>query len=582
MKEKRKNIKQQHILQLLMTVMIILLVNIIGSFIFTRFDLTSEKRYTLSKTTLKMLKELDDYVYFKVYLDGEYPAGFKRLHNETQEMLDEFKAYSKFIQYEFINPSANPNKKLVENLHQQLMSKGLSPTNLFVKTKSGSSQQIIFPGAIATYQEKEMPVQLFNSQIGVPPEEVLNNSIQSLEFNMANAIKKLTIKEKAKVAFVTGHGELEPKRIADIAWRLSEYYDVSLVKIDEKINSLRTVVHEKNNTISYKNKCKALIIAKPDSTFSEKDKFIIDQFIMRGGKVLMLIDPVFASMDSLQNSYSTISMPLPLNLEDMLFKYGVRLNTNLILDLNAVPIPMVTGQVGDRPQQSLLPWYFFPLLTPSIKHPIVNNLNAIKTEFISSIDTVGSPSIHKTILLQTSRHSRILNSPCPIRLDIIMKQPDVRLYSKPPQNVAVLFEGQFESVFKNRILPELADSKEIGFLDKSRKTAICVISDGDIIKNQFRYDNGKNIPLPLGYDKYTNQTFGNADLILNIMNYLCDDSGLIAIRSRELKMRLLDKTKLEDNLFFWQIVNVLLPALFVIVFGILQFIIKKNKYARTI
>ena len=286
-----------------MTVMIILLVNIIGSFIFTRFDLTSEKRYTLSKTTLKMLKELDDYVYFKVYLDGEYPAGFKRLHNETQEMLDEFKAYSKFIQYEFINPSANTNKKIVENLHQQLMSKGLSPTNLFVKTKSGSSQQIIFPGAIATYQEKEMPVQLFNSQIGVPPEEVLNNSIQSLEFNMANAIKKLTIKEKAKVAFVTGHGELEPKRIADIAWRLSEYYDVSLVKIDEKINSLRTVVHEKNNTISYKNKCKALIIAKPDSTFSEKDKFIIDQFIMRGGKVLMLIDPVFASMDSLQNSY---------------------------------------------------------------------------------------------------------------------------------------------------------------------------------------------------------------------------------------------------------------------------------------
>ena len=582
MKEKRKNIKQQHILQLLMTVMIILLVNIIGSFIFTRFDLTSEKRYTLSKTTLKMLKELDDYVYFKVYLDGEYPAGFKRLHNETQEMLDEFKAYSKFIQYEFINPSANANKNLVKNLYQQLMSKGLSPTDLFVKTKSGSSQQIIFPGAIATYQEKEMPVQLFNSQIGVAPEEVLNNSIQSLEFNMANAIKKLTIKEKAKVAFVTGHGELEPKRIADIAWRLSEYYDVSLVKIDEKINSLRTVVHEKNNTISYKNKCKALIIAKPDSTFSEKDKFIIDQFIMRGGKVLMLIDPVFASMDSLQNSYSTISMPLPLNLEDMLFKYGVRLNTNLILDLNAVPIPMVTGQIGDRPQQSLLPWYFFPLLTPSIKHPIVNNLNAIKTEFISSIDTVGSASIHKTILLQTSRHSRILNSPCPIRLDIIMKQPDIRLYSSPPQNVAVLLEGQFESVFKNRILPELADSKEIGFLDKSSKTAICVISDGDIIKNQFRYDNGKNIPLPLGYDKYTNQTFGNADLILNIMNYLCDDSGLIAIRSRELKMRLLDKTKLEDNLFFWQMINVLLPALFVVVFGILQFIIKKNKYARTI
>lgn len=581
MNVKKRNIKQQQTIQLLASILFLLLINIIGSFVFTRLDLTTEKRYTLSDATKKMLKEIDDIVYFKIYLEGDYPAGFKRLHNETKEMLDEFKVYSKNIQYEFINPSANSNKKVVKELYKQLISKGLSPTNLHVKTKEVSSQQIIFPGAIVSYQEKEIPLQLLNTQLGLPSEEVLNNSIQVLEYNIANTIKKLIVKEKSRIAFIEGHGELPTIRLADIAWRLSEYYDVTRIRLNEQINSLRDTLKQ-NNIPVFKNKYTALIIAKPDSTFSEKDKFIIDQFIMRGGKVLWVIDPVFASMDSLQKSFSTVSMPLQLNLEDALFKYGVRLNTNLLLDLNALPIPVITGQTGDRPQQSLLPWFYFPLLTPTIKHPIVHNLNAIKTEFISSLDTVGSLKIKKTILLETSKYSRIINTPCPVSLDIVMKQPDIKLYTKKHQPVAVLLEGEFESVFKNRILPELAYSKEICFLEKSKPTAMVVISDGDIIKNQIRYQQNQNIPLPLGYDKYTNQTFGNADLILNIMNYLCDDSGLITLRSRELKLRMLDKTRMENELLYWQLLNIILPVLLILFIGIIRFFLRKRIYTKTI
>ena len=580
--KKKKNIKRQNLIQLGLSLVFIILLNIVGSFVFTRFDLTSEKRYTLSDATKKMLKNLDDIVYFKIYLEGDFPAGFKRLHKETQEMLDEFRAYSKNVQYEFINPSANPNKKIVENLYKQLMTKGLTPTNLQVKTKEGSSQQIIFPGAIVSYEERDVPLTLLNSQVGVPAEEVLNNSIQALEYNIASAIKKLTVKEKPSVAFIEGHGELDPLRVADIAWALSEYYNVARVRIDGKINSLTKREQKKEDTTKtiIANKYKAIIIAKPDSAFSEKDKFIIDQFIMHGGKVLWLIDPVFASMDSLQKSYETISMPMDLNLEDLLFKYGVRLNTNLVLDLNALPIPVVTGQVGDRPQQSLMPWFYFPLITPTINHPIVNNLNAIKTDFVSSIDTVGASGVRKTILLQTSKYSRIINAPSPISLDIVMKEPDVRLYSKPPQAVAVLLEGRFESAFTHRVLPQISNNKDMGFLEKSKPTAMVVISDGDVIRNQYRIEKGQPVPLPLGFDKYTNQTFGNRDLILNIMNYLCDDSGLITIRSRELKLRLLDNTVLDEDSLYWQVLNTVLPILLVIFFGIIQFFLRKRKYTK--
>ncbi|MCK9400998.1 MAG: gliding motility-associated ABC transporter substrate-binding protein GldG [Bacteroidales bacterium] len=576
-KNKQRNMKRNSLIQLLLGVVIIILANIIGSFIFTRFDLTSEKRFSLSPATKELLKKIDDIVYFRVYLEGDFPAGFKRLRNSTKEMLDEFRAYNKNIQYEFVNPSQSDDQKERNDTYQLLTEKGLQPTDLQVSTKGGREQQVIFPGAIANYKSNELAVELLNSQIGVSPEEVLNNSIQALEFRLASAIRDLTVVMKPRVAFIRGHGELENRDIYDIGQALSKQYTVSVVAIGGQIGSLTTrdsVSADKTRII---NKYDAIIIAKPDSAFLEKDKFIIDQFIMREGKVLWLIDPVFATMDSLKNTTTTLGLSIDLNLDDMLFRYGVRINQNLVMDLNALPIPLRTGQVGNQPKIDFFPWLYFPVITPTENHPIVNNLNAVKTEFVSSMDTIRVPGIKKTILLKTSPYSRTVNAPALITLEILEKEPDERAYTGPPQIVAVLLEGEFKSNFENRIPPEILNSKEIGFIPLSKPTRMIVVSDGDVIRNQLHYSKG--YPLPLGYDQFTGETFGNKDFILNSLDYLMDESGLISIRSRELKLRLLDMTRVNNNKFIWQAFNIFFPVLLVLIFGLVRNYLRKRKYA---
>ena len=321
----------------------ILLINLISSFVFKRFDLTSEKRYTLSGTTKDLITGLDDLIYIRVYLEGEFPAGFVRLRNATKEMLDEFRAYSdNNIEYQFINPSESQDNKTRQETYRELARQGLQPTNLQVREGDGSSQKIIFPCAIFTYKGRDMPLQLLKSKIGADPEEMLNNSIQALEYELANTIKKLIIVDKPKIAFIEGHGELSGLEVSDVTRTLSENYIVERVRIDGKLNSLS----------SYK----AIIIAKPDSAFDEKDKFIIDQFVMNGGKILWLIEKVLAELDSLQNKLSMIGLPLSLNLEDQLFRYGVRINANLIQDVQAAAIPVNTAIVGNQPKWELMPW----------------------------------------------------------------------------------------------------------------------------------------------------------------------------------------------------------------------------------
>ncbi len=583
MKEKKTSIKTANLTQFTLGIIIIILLNIIGSYVFTRIDLTSEKRYSLSDATKKMLGDIHDLVFFRVYLEGDFPAGFKRLARETREMLDEMRAYNPNIEYEFINPSENPDNNERQKIYRQLVEKGLSPTDLQVKTKDGTSTKIIFPGAIASYHGHEMPVELLLSQRTATPEEILNNSIENLEFSLADAIRKLAANRKPKIAFIEGHGELNLKETADITLAFRDYYTVDRVTINEKLNSLtkRTLVDSINNKYRITNKYDAIIIAKPDSAFSEKDKFIIDQFIMRGGKVLWLIDPVFASMDSLQVNPETMGISLDLNLTDMFFKYGVRLNNNLVMDLNALQIPIKVGEMGNQPQFDFFPWYYFPILTPTSDHPIVRNLNAIKTEFISSIDFVNDvPEIKKTVLLSSSRYSRTVNVPVLITLSVLGEKPDERLYNKQHIPVAALIEGRFESLYANRLPPEILDDKGIGFTEQSRNTKMIVIADGDIIKNQMQLSGGNYIPLPLGYDKYTGQQFGNKELILNAMNYLTDDSGLITIRSKELKLRLLDRTKVEKERTYWQVLNTVVPVILVLIFGLIQAILRKQRYTR--
>ena len=573
---RKNNLRKNNVLRVILGMVIVVLVNVIASFLFTRFDLTAEKRYTLSPATKSMLRNLSDDVFFRVYLEGELPPGFRRLSNETREMLEEFRAYSDHIHYEFINPSENPDPKARNETYRLLAEQGLLPTDLRVAKKGESTQLIIFPGTMVVYQGRELPVQLLMTQLGQDPQKVLNNSIQALEFNLGNAIEKLTNTNKPRVAFLEGQGELSNLETVDLQETLSEYYNVERITVNGQIKSLAIRLKTDSTGDPLVNKYKALIIAGPETAFDEKDKFLIDQFIMRGGRVLWLVDPVLARMDSLQRNSTTIGIARELNLDDQLFSYGVRLNKNLIMDLSALSIPVKTGQLGDQPQFEFFPWFWFPILTPSVNHPVINGLNAIKTEFISSIDTVGAPGVKKTVLLTTSPYSRIVNVPALIDLEILRVEPDPRMFSGGPQPVAVLLEGEFTSAYLFRIPPEIEQNKDLGFRKSSLPTRIVVIADGDVARNQFHFS--QKYPLPLGYDQFTRQTFGNKDLLLNILNYLCDDSGLISIRSRELTLRMLDSTRVAGQRTLWQVVNILGPVLLVLGFGLWKHQLRKRKY----
>lgn len=579
MKNERKNLKKNQIIAFAITLAIIVVVNIIGSFIYTRFDLTSEKRYTLSDTSKEILKNLDDYVYFRIYLEGEFPAGFKKLRKETKEMLDEFRAYSKFIDYDFINPSESNDPAERTETYKILYQSGLNPTELAIQSKDGAQQIVIWPGALVSYKNKEMPLDLLDTQVGKSSEAALNNSAQNLEYKFITAIKDLSQLKKANVAFIEGHGELNENEVYDITQSLSKKYNVSRVAINEQITSLNRRTETQDSSILINSNYDAIIIAKPTKPFSEKDKFIIDQYIMRGGKVLWLVDPVFATMDSLQSSESTMGNTLNLNLDDMFFKYGVRLNKNILLDYNCAAIALRTGQMGGQAQIEYFRWYYFPLLNAASNNNIVKNINPIKADFVSSIEPVISDSdVQKIPLLKTSDYTKISPAPVFISLSMLRQAPDQRMFSQKGQNVAYLLKGQFESLYANRMTSAIMESEEIGFRTSSEPTAMIVVADGDITRNQFHIPKG--YPLPLGFDQYTQMTYGNKDFIENAVSYLVDGEGLIGIRSRELKIRLLDMNKINSNILLWQIVNVVVPSAIVVVFGFILAIIRKRKFTK--
>jgi len=563
---KRRSLKSQNITRLLLLVCILIFVNVISSFVFTRLDLTSEKRYTLSDATKNVLKKLPDVVYIRVYLSGDFPAGFKRLENTAREMLDEMRIYAgDNLQYEFIDPSANPDKKERTDLYKQLFKKGLQPTNLQENDKENSSEKVIWPGAIVTYRAEEMPMQFLNDRLGASAEQSLNTSIEALEFTIGNTIRKITAVEPPSIAFIDGQAELDSRHTSDFFNTLKSSYNVERKTIGGKLGSLAGY--------------KAIIIAKPDSAFDEKDKFIIDQFVMKGGKVLWLIDPMTAEMDSLTQSNDAIAIAKELNLEDMLFRYGTRINYDLVQDLQSVPIPMVIGYSGGKPQQKLIPWYYFPLVFPESKNPIVNNLNAIRFQFASTIDTVGSHDLKKTVLLTTSKYTRVQKAPARISLEIMQKEPDPTLFNQPSKIIAVLVEGTFQSIFINRGLPqEFLENKDIGFKENSVPTKMIVVSDGDIIRNEYR--KSSESALPLGYDRFTGQTYGNKNFLLNVMDYLCDESGLITVRSKEIKLRLLDKAEVNSNKTLWQVITTALPLLLVLIFAFAKAQVRKTKFAK--
>ena len=579
MKNERKNLKKNQLISFGITLTIIIVVNIIASFVYTRFDLTSEKRYTLSDTSKEILRNLDDYVYFRVYLEGEFPAGFKKLRKETKEMLDEFRAYSKFVDYEFINPSESNDAAERNETYKLLYQSGLNPTELAIKTNAGAQQLVIWPCALVSYQEKEKPLDLLDTGVGESSSQALNNSAQNLEYKLISAIKELSQEKKSNIAFIEGHGELDENEVYDITRTLQKKYNVKRVTLDEQITALNSRTETKDSSIVINSNYDAIIIAKPTKPFSEKDKFIIDQYVMHGGKVLWLIDPVSATMDSLQTSESTIGNALDINLDDMFFKYGLRLNKNLLLDLNSAKIALRTGQMGGQAQIEYFNWYYFPLLNAASNNSIVKNINPLKADFVSSIDPVISDSdVQKIPLLKTSNYTNIAAAPAYITLGMLRQSPDQRMFSQKSQNVAYLLKGEFESLYSNRMTSEIVESKEIGFKTNSKPTSMIVVADGDLIRNQFHIPKG--YPLPLGFDQYTQITYGNKDFIENAVSYLVDGEGLIEVRNRELKIRLLDTNKINNDALIWQVVNVLLPSIVVIIFGLVLAIIRKRRFTK--
>ncbi len=561
--KKNKNIRKQSLMQVLSVTAILILLNIISSRIYTRFDLTSENRYSLSQSSKELATGLKEMVYFKIYLEGDLPPGFKQLRNATREILDEFRVYAgDNIEYQFIDPSAHTDDKERLKIYKQLSEKGLQPTQLEQHEKGSRSQSLVFPAAIVSFGSIEIPLQLLKNKIGSSPDEMLTNSIEGLEYEIATTLRKLTTPVSKRVAFLQGHGELSTRHITDAANALSEFYKVDTVTLNGRLQAL--------------NDYQILIIAKPQSSFDEKDKFIIDQFIMKGGRVMWLLDKMQINMDSLTVSSTNIALPLELNLDDLLFRYGVRVNNDLVMDLQAAPIPVVTGYVGNQPKQELFPWYYFPLLNPAGQNPIIKNLNAIKAEFISTIDTIETKQVSKMVMLSSSKFSRVQLPPARVSLNILQEEPDPSQFQKKFLPVAVLLEGTFSSNFEKRIPQAIAESKEIDFRSNSVPGKMIVIADGDIIANHV---SKKGTIYPMGYDRSTQQYYGNKNFILNCVDYLCDETGVLELRGKEIRLRMLDPGKISTPATLaWM--NVLMPVIIILLYGVFRNIRRKKLYGK--
>ena len=573
---KKKDLRRGHWIELTAGILIVVFVNVIGYYVFGRLDLTSERRYTLSKSTKALLKKIDEPLLYRVYLEGDLPSDFKRLQNETKEMLNQFRAYNKNVQYEFVNPNSFEDPKERQVFYQKLAQKGIQPTQIQVSTATGYTQQVLIPAADVIYRGEETSIQLLQSQKYVDQVQLLNNSIQSLEYVLSNAIRALSRGKRPTVAFLRGHGELELPNLSDMIGSLWEYYTLDTARMDGNINSLTArSLNPSDSTYSFRNKYDLIIVAKPTRPFSDQDLYILDQYVMYGGKLLWLVDPLDADMDSLEHAGQAVATRLPLNLDEMLFTYGVRINPDLVMDIRCRPVPMKVGMVGEHAQIQFQPWMYFPEIVPLSPHPIVRNLDLIKTDFVSSMDLIDN-GVDKTVLLQTSEFSRVKNAPAIYDLNEAKVEPDRRLFNRQHIPVAVLMEGSFKSMFRNRLTPDFMDIPSMGYRETSDTTRMIVFSDGDIIKNRFNYQDATGYPL--GYDFYTETMYANKELLLNCVDYLVGEDGSIASRSRNIKIRKLNVMKVKEERTKYQLLNILLPVGIVVVAGVVIVLLRRRKY----
>jgi gliding-associated putative ABC transporter substrate-binding component GldG len=548
------------ILILLISMTLLVLINILGARHFQRWDLTEENRYTINPSTKKMLSKLDDQVYVEVYLTGDLNPDFKRLQRSIEETLAEFNIYSNNqVQYSFNDPTLAMDQKAQNEFIQHLTAMGITPTRLYDNEDGKETQKIIFPGAVISYGGREVGVTLLKSGQAASAIEKLNLSIEALEYQFASTIAKLTNIERMKIGLVKGHGELDSANITGLQLALSESYLIEDIRLSQQ------------QTLDQFN---TLIIAKPRTAFSEQDKYQLDQYVMGGGSVLFMLDKLAVNMDSISTPFN-YAFPYELNLDDLLFKYGVRINNNLVQDRVAGTEVVVVGNIGEQPQVQPFRWPFYPIINQYSDHVVVKNLDAVLTKFVSTIDTIKAEGVRKTPIMFTSEYSRSLSAPVQVSLAYIQTELTPEKLNKKHLPVGYLLEGQFTSLFKNRFAPNGGTGQNQ--IDTSVSTKIAVIADGDIARNDVSPASGQ--PLDLGYDAKTRTTFANKDLILNIISYLSDGDGLISARSKEIKIRPLDNVKTANEGMMWKITNLLLPIVFLILFGIVKHYLRKRKYA---
>lgn len=551
-----------HLKQIITITIGLLAINYISSFVFKRFDLTEDKRYTLSASAINVIKDIDAPIIVDVFLSGDdFPSEFRRLQNETKQVLEEFSSQNSNIIFNFINPLADDATR--DRNIEQLTERGLTPMQLSVQESGKATQAIIFPWALASFNEQTVTISLVKNKIGASQQELVTNSVQHLEYAFADGFNKLIKPKSRKIAVLKGNKQLSDIYIADFIKKLGEYYFIAAFTLD-------SVAKNPQKTLDALNSYDLIISAKPTEAFSEEEKLVLDQYTMQGGKSLWLVDAVAMEKDSLYNaSGSNFAVTRDLNLTDFFFKYGIRVNPVIVSTLYSAPITLAMGEGSDSQFQHLR-WPYSPLASTNSTHPIVNNLNLVKFDFANQIDTLKN-KVKKTILLESAPLTKLEGTPRQISLEVVTQELDPSTFNSGNQNLAVLLEGQFPSAYANRIKPiELKNNKDL-----SVSTKMIIVADGDIIKN----DVYKKSPQELGFDRWTGQTFGNKEFLLNAVNYLLDDDGLINIRSKKIEVAFLNHEKIAEEKTKWQLLNIVLPLVLLGVFGMLFNYFRRKKYA---
>lgn len=551
----------KYLLSILKALVVVVLLNVVANFLYTRFDLTEDKRYTLSEPAIEVAEKFDAPVIVDVLLEGNIPAEFAKLKIETVQLLESFEAKNSNIQYNLVDPledSENPQETIA-----QLQSLGLQPANVTIEENGRVSNEMVFPWAMVNFNDQTVRVPLLKNKLGSSAEERINNSVQQLEYAFADAFTKLSITDKKSVAVIKGNGELDDIYLADYLTTIRDYYNIGAITLDSVASNPQQVLDQLKSF-------DLAIIAKPTEAFTDQEKYVMDQFMVQGGRSIWMVDQVAMEMDSIYAGGGTgFALPRELNLKDLFFKYGIRINPALVNDLYFTQIVLASGE-GNDSQYNPLPWFYYPMVISKNNHPINTNIEAVRMQFTSPMDVLEN-DYQKTVLLQSSPLSKTDGVPRQISLDMINQQPDQTTYNSGNLPLAVLIEGSFTSMYKNRVKP----LKLQNTLEEGPENKMIVISDGDIIKNQLR----NNRPLELGYDKWTNSFYGNKEFLVNSTNYLLDNTGLINIRNKKVSIPLLDVKKIAEQKTKWQLINIGLPLVLTILFGVFFGFYRKRKFS---